>query len=180
MKTSKAKIAEYWQKNCPYDEIELNVDIADMPFHCWNCGDDCRSGKSNDISKTRLQRCHIIPNSEGGNDTPENYMLLCKQCHIDAPDSTYKNAMWEWVKSNKTKISLYGTYRMNKGLEIFEKRYGCSFLKDIAPLISDDAGKGAEIIAIEFKNIIRHGGFKVNPESYVALFRKIQKDYTNL
>jgi 5-methylcytosine-specific restriction endonuclease McrA len=41
--------------------------------HCEECGGQ--------FKKSELQRHHIIPRSEGGDDMPWNLQLLCADCH---------------------------------------------------------------------------------------------------
>ena len=49
-------------------KLGLEWDDKDI---CWGCG----------FKTEYLQRCHIIPHSLNGVDEPNNYVLLCKQCH---------------------------------------------------------------------------------------------------
>ena len=102
-KTNLKDIAIYWRKNPYCCETELNFDWIDNEKVCWNCAKETKS----------LERCHIIPHSLNGIDEPNNYVLLCNQCHKQAPNNNNKNYMWEWIKSNKTPISLYNTYLAN-------------------------------------------------------------------
>lgn len=45
-----------------------------------------------------LERAHVIPHASGGSDTdPENFALLCRQCHRDAPDTEDAQWFWHWV-----------------------------------------------------------------------------------
>jgi hypothetical protein len=63
LKTKKQEIREYWADKmfeCPED-LET----------CWGCG-----------ITGRTQRCHIQAVCDGGTDSPDNLMLLCKMCHI--------------------------------------------------------------------------------------------------
>ncbi len=46
---------------------------------------------------TELDRCHIVPQSLGGTDEPENIFLMCKRCHDSAPDTTSKELFLCWV-----------------------------------------------------------------------------------
>lgn len=77
-------IISYWAGHV--DESNLGTDFADAHERCWRCG-----------WKRKLERCHIIPKSLGGNDTPGNLVLLCHQCHLEAPNCKDPSAMWEWI-----------------------------------------------------------------------------------
>ncbi len=52
-----------------------------------------------DWNTARLQRCHLTPRSLGGADTPDNLVLLCADCHRDAPDHVNPRWMLAWVRS---------------------------------------------------------------------------------
>ena len=172
---TKCQISEYWMKNCPYDEAELNIDLTEMPFHCWNCGHDMRIGKSNDSAKTRLQRCHIIPKSLGGENIPSNYVLLCHICHREAPNVRNSQKMWEWIKSNYVPFSIYDSYNINKGLALFEQQKGYSFLTKVLPLIKGDI---SDIIKKEIDNVSFHACERLNASTILGLFEIIESKYT--
>ena len=86
MQTTVKEIIKYHSINA--SELELNVDICDLATRCWRCGEI-----------RRLQRCHIVPASVGGADTPANYILLCNACHEVAPNIKNPNRMLEWLHS---------------------------------------------------------------------------------
>lgn len=44
-----------------------------------------------------LDRCHLIPRAKGGPDTPDNLVLLCSECHKEAPDCLDPNIMLRWI-----------------------------------------------------------------------------------
>lgn len=117
-KTTIKQISEYWKKNSNIPEVDLNFDWADSDTHCWNCG---KNKKSSDNKIVRLERCHIIPKSLGGLDEPSNYVLLCKSCHKDAPNTINKNDMWDWIISNRLPISLYNTFNIENALVRYKK-----------------------------------------------------------
>ena len=141
IKTTKKQIADFWIKNNNICETELNFDWADCYTHCWTCGDDKGCGSKND---SYLERCHIIPHSLNGKDEPDNYVLLCHWCHSKAPNTSNKNDMWDWIKSNYMPYSLYGTYGIRKALIMYEQRNGHSFLdkalgiKNISKVLNDE------------------------------------------
>jgi HNH endonuclease len=178
IKTSKVQIAEYWMDNCPYDEDNMNVDIIDMRFHCWNCGNEKRFNGGNDANKTRLQRCHIIPKALGGEDTPSNFVLLCSECHQEAPNCLSKDAMWKWIRSNYTPLSVYGTYEFRKALIEFKRKHGKSFLFDVLPTISGDI---QAIYKEERDKVSTHSFNRINTSTLLFVLesiweKNIQKD----
>ena len=73
---------------------------------CWACGKPIDTGKEADDPekiwgfrkvRERLNRCHIVPDSCGGFDQPDNLFLLCSQCHVVSPDTTNRAAFLRWV-----------------------------------------------------------------------------------
>lgn len=168
-KTTIKQIADYWVENNNIDEQELNFDWADAYTHCWNCGDNKYRTTTN---KPSLERCHIIPHSLGGNDSPDNYVLLCKECHQEAPNIRNSNDMWDWIKSNYIPFSLYGTYTIRKALVMFKQKEGYSFFDKAVNLNNLN-----EIICAEFKNISTHMR-TVNTTTYYYMFKSIIDKYT--
>lgn len=63
IKTTKEAIISYWAKH--QDECGLSVDWAEAGERCWRYG-----------CERSLDRCHIVPDSLGGKDEPENLVLL--------------------------------------------------------------------------------------------------------
>ena len=70
------------------DETEIGVNLQDAHERCWRCGD-----------KTKLQKCHIVPRSLGGDDHARNLIPLCADCHDEAPNVADPLAMWLWIKA---------------------------------------------------------------------------------
>ncbi len=88
IKTTKLEIVEAWRH-----EIEngsVNVTLKNASTTCWRCG-----------VKKRLDRCHIVPHSKGGEDTPSNFVLLCKHCHFDNPNLDRADIIWDWLRAYK-------------------------------------------------------------------------------
>jgi HNH endonuclease len=62
---------------------------------------------------SRLERAHIVPYSLGGSNHVSNYLLLCKQCHKDAPDTANPRFMLQWAQRRDS----YGTIVLAKFAE---------------------------------------------------------------
>lgn len=45
-----------------------------------------------------LQRAHIVARSQGGNFEPQNFVLLCRECHIEQPMVADRALVIEWVQ----------------------------------------------------------------------------------
>lgn len=110
IRTTKSQIVRYWRDNNLVKGFNL-LHASNPDKHCWNCG-----WKTN-----HLQRCHIVPHMLGGEDTPSNYVLLCNQCHNEAPDVKNPSYMWQWIVSNNhIPKEHYNMYRAANQLEITE------------------------------------------------------------
>lgn len=47
--------------------------------------------------RSRLQKAHLIGYQFDGPNTPDNYAMLCRRCHIDAPDVPDAEQMVRWI-----------------------------------------------------------------------------------
>ena len=81
-------LVDYWSSRVY--EGDLGTDWDEGHKRCWRCGDTYR-----------LERCHIIPKSLDGSNTPDNLVLLCNKCHIEAPDINDSEVMFDWIKRTK-------------------------------------------------------------------------------
>lgn len=100
------EILEYWEPR----SIEIGTTIDFGEPTCWACGQtwEGRYDKSQETKnsfeilwvKAPLQICHIVPKSLNGADTADNLLLLCKECHDNAPNTSIAEIMIEWVKNS--------------------------------------------------------------------------------
>jgi hypothetical protein len=137
-RTTKKKIVEFWSGKI--DECLLNFDWSEAMDVCWNCGS----------LTSYTYRCHIVPDMLEGDDIPRNYVLLCDECHRIAPDVTYPEAMWDWIKSNRTEFGFYDTYKLSVALKEFKSRNGVDFFEKAVHI--DD-------FAIKFKKEMGNVGY---------------------
>ena len=114
--TKPKDIINYWMQYM--DECDLNFDWSEANQVCWRCG-----------YKRKLYRCHIIPDSLGGKDEPNNLVLLCSQCHEEAPNVEDSKFMWDWIKSFHS--PLYNTFFKIRALEEYERIYHKSFINEL-------------------------------------------------
>lgn len=117
IKTKPEEIVQYW--NSHIDESELSVDFKEAHERCWRCG-----------YKRKLERCHIIPRSLRGEDIPSNFVLLCKKCHLENPNISDPDIMWDWLKAYKA--SIYDSFGIIQGLAEYKKIYGNDFMEELA------------------------------------------------
>lgn len=125
IKTTIEQAVNYWSEIV--DECDLTVDWAEAGTHCWRCG-----------CERNLQRCHIVPDSLGGEDVPQNIVLLCARCHAEGPNVIDPNIMWDWIKAYK--VSYYNTFWENMG----QKEYAFIYKKSVKQEI-DNIIKKAKI-----------------------------------
>lgn len=116
IKTKIQEIIDYWIKI--EKEYYLNFDWSEAHIVCWRCG-----------CKRKLQRCHIIPDSLGGKDEPSNFVLLCSECHQEAPNVESSTFMWDWIKSFHNPF--YNTFQQNRALDEYKRIYHKSFFKEL-------------------------------------------------
>lgn len=105
IKTSRAKIAEYWWDNWRKHTNFQPAMFGDIcePM-CWACAGywgefDERLAVFNRRAweRTSLHRHHIMPYAAGGKDVPHNYFLLCPDCHRNAPHTTEPQIFFDWL-----------------------------------------------------------------------------------
>lgn len=107
MAVSKFRIYDYWKDKAITKKFEIKpvsactkeddaLSITEFPdeIFCWACQmPPYQQGTHRTLSglwngDTLLQRSHILEKSLNGEDKPENYFLLCPQCHAESPDTT--------------------------------------------------------------------------------------------
>jgi hypothetical protein len=98
---TKSKILNAWYDiNTRTDFLFLKtngkVRLADDIDRCWNCH---RLENHPWYEDVHIERCHIIPKSKGGSDSPLNLVLLCSDCHRRSPDTTLPEILFEWFES---------------------------------------------------------------------------------
>ena len=121
---SHADIAAHWvgQRITPSGDISPDGDVAigismSEPS-CWGCGmpilgkaelsneKEFRKIWNDPDVRSRLERCHIVPESCGGTDAPHNMFLLCGKCHAQSPDTTNRQAFFRWIYHRNKSYSM--------------------------------------------------------------------------
>lgn len=139
IKTTIADAVNYWSKRV--DEVGLSVDWSEARSHCWRCG-----------CEKNLERCHIIPHALDGKDEPSNIVLLCKRCHVEGPNVSDTEVMWDWICAYS--VPLYETFWSTRGMKEYKFIYGKSIEEDV-------------------NEIIRRAGIKMNESELQALINRI-------
>ena len=88
-------IAAYWRdRTIPGSDRPCFINPEQpccMACHWWceYCEEPCLR---------HLERAHVVPRASGGSDTDvSNFALLCKDCHLAAPDTIDAAWFWQWV-----------------------------------------------------------------------------------
>ena len=109
IRTSKPKIAEYWL-GTENGRARLPGNSALIDFgepSCFACGwmatDPDESPELWRVwDRASLHRCHLVPAALGGRDTPDNLVLLCPRCHVEAPDVGDPDYMLRWISVHES------------------------------------------------------------------------------
>lgn len=97
------------------NKYQMVVDDWGEPC-CWACNKPIigkyekeREGKvdfnltwNDDVVKSKLQKCHIVPRAKGGEDIPSNMFLMCPTCHEQSPDTINAANFLRWVYDQRT------------------------------------------------------------------------------
>ena len=129
---------------------------------CWACGyydinkvkeTDYKSSDQNVFScwnrAAYLEKCHIIPHSISGDNTAGNFVLMCKKCHRDSPDTSSYEAfqVWfdnreHWMNSVHKEYKYYtDIYRLDleKTAKYILSEDGCSFNESFSEFLGNNA-----------------------------------------
>lgn len=175
IRTSIHDAAEYWSQRI--DETDLSVDWSEAETHCWRCG-----------CERHLQRCHIIPDALGGEDTPGNIVLLCKRCHAEGPNVRDPEIMWDWIKAYR--VPFYGTFWNIQGMKEYEFLYQRRiedevryFLSEVPIASQDEMGSSMQTALEEVRREagVHFGQPYLNTATmagvYRMMFKKLAADY---
>lgn len=162
MKTTHREIVDYWARNM--DECGLSVDWDEAEKLCWRCA----QGR-------QLQRCHIVPASLGGSEEPSNLVLLCAQCHAEAPNVDDANFMWTWLRVHA--VPFYGLYWQERGFREYEFIFGKKpfdglNLQEIMPALQDAMGRYMRETSTHW------GQGKLNPSTIAWVLRRTEEELT--
>lgn len=163
IKTSKKEIVEYWFSIV--DECGLSVDASEAHERCWRCG-----------YKQSLERCHIIPNSLGGEDKSSNLVLLCKRCHLENPNIADKEIMWDWLRAYGSPF--YDTFWVRQGMKEYEFIYGKSLEEEFVKRGITDINNFNDILKEQMNETTYHFGHPyLNSATLAGVFRVSFKKY---
>jgi HNH endonuclease len=90
-----------------------------------------------------LERCHLAPRAKGGSDSVDNLVLLCRECHLAAPDCMNPDIMLSWIARRESWVTRE-IHRMsaaidNAGLDCDEFAYWQDLIPDALAQIRQEA-----------------------------------------
>ena len=128
--------------------IPILIDKGEL--NCWACD------MPEELCK--LERCHILAESLGGDGYADNLFLLCEECHKESPDTTNRDAFFRWVYKKRKGYS-NGHPNANKILELIDEelkdRGMMTFEELINTLPKEKQNKLTNILS---NNIFNDGG----------------------
>ena len=164
IKTTKKQIVDYWAEHV--SEAGLSIDFSEADKRCWRCG-----------CQRTLERCHIVPDSLGGEDTPSNFVLLCKRCHLDNPNVADPQIMWDWLHTYA--VPFYDTFWQLQGAEEYEKIYSVSLNDEFRArgLTAENEREFQELLQKQiFKTSYHFGDPHLNIATLAGLYRMAFKE----
>lgn len=165
IKTKINEIVDYWSIH--EDECGLSVDFAEAHERCWRCG-----------HKRGVERCHIVPDSLGGEDIPANFVLLCKRCHLDNPNVADTEVMWDWLRAYA--VPFYDTFWNIHGMKEYERIYGVSFSEELKArnVLRENQDEITEILKTMISKASYHfGDPHLNIATLAGIYRMTIKEY---
>lgn len=165
IKTTKEDIVDYWFSRV--NEAGLSVDASEALERCWRCG-----------CEYKLERCHIVPASLGGKDEPSNLVLLCRRCHLENPNISDPDIMWDWIRAYG--VPFYGTFWGHIGMREYEFIYHKTFAKDVEDLGIPKTYNINEVIKTIMDEILQETSFHyghpyLNAATIAGMYRMLLK-----
>jgi hypothetical protein len=148
---SRFLIAMHWAKR----EFRFVIDSGEPA--CFACGYYEEHWDRPDDVKQRwngaqLERAHILAESIGGSPDVENFLLLCRQCHRDAPMTNTPNLLLNWARNRESWLS-----RSARECSLAIKRIGIAE-EDLQNIRWHEISK-------DFKAHLLHRQFSIHPHS---------------
>lgn len=191
MAISKFQIYNYWKDKAITNKLEIKpraectaeeepLSVTEFPdeIFCWACQmPPYKQGIHRTLgglwnSDRLLQRAHILAKSLRGEDKPENYFLLCPQCHAESPDTTDARLFFAWVRYKRMHESYFVVLRRNmkKAAEILgvDESYVREKFDDLRISRPEEDAYVRDYI---LKNCTLHGSF-IAPLSQIMIMQK--------
>ncbi|WP_348660978.1 HNH endonuclease signature motif containing protein [uncultured Idiomarina sp.] len=96
---TKRQILTYWTSTKEGQEHILRLrkayrikieNVVLLDYDCYSCFACNRQTSS-------LERCHIKPHANGGENIVSNFVLMCSDCHEKSPTIDSEKIFWKWL-----------------------------------------------------------------------------------
>jgi 5-methylcytosine-specific restriction endonuclease McrA len=171
---SKAAIVEAWKDWLRWEGISLENPC------CFACGRPMSSDyKGDDVMKrwenTRLEKAHIVAHSLGGSNEPNNFFLLCVECHANAPTTMYRENFMQWVTAQNFLSRQMGKFM--EELEIFlpDPKEREKFMEWMSKYSFEQL---KEMLRDRQEEFTQHGG-SIPMSTWVAMLVRIWRETTS-
>jgi 5-methylcytosine-specific restriction endonuclease McrA len=160
MEVEHRDVVDYWSAR--EDDCGLGATWADADRLCWRCG-----------RKAKLQQCHIVPKARGGACEPSNLVLLCNQCHREAPNVSDPRYMWIWLRA--TSDAFYEVFCFRRAMDQYVAMFGKAPFEGV-----DAAAAPAEEVKSLFRQMlcgaVKHfGEGHLNPVTVACVIHQVEQ-----
>ncbi len=106
-------------------------------------------------------------------ESPSNLVLLCAQCHAEAPNVADPEFMWVWLRAHA--VPLYGTYWQERGIREYKLIYGEDPFVGLSP--SDELMKAVLLIVRDLvpRTSSHWSQGKLNPATWAWVMRQVDQ-----
>lgn len=123
-------------------------------------------------TRSKLNRCHIVPGMLGGEDAPSNLFLMCEECHTLSPDTIYPSVFFKWVVERHNQY-LYGVLHPRYVFERVDKMLREEYNTSIVELSDKIYQMGGEVIDLEefMKNRVGFHASSISDSSWLSVIK---------
>lgn len=104
-------------------------------------------------------------------------MLLCHRCHLENPNVTDPEIMWDWIQAYA--VPLYDTFWMIQGMKEYKFIYGKTFNEELKERKIDEE-KIIKLLQQKMKQTTYHFGHpNLNAATFAGVIRMAIKKYAD-
>lgn len=151
------KLEEWIDRICTEENEESNL------RKLWNSKE----------TRSKLNRCHIVPGMLGGEDAPSNLFLMCEECHALSPDTIYPSVFFKWVVERHKQYycgRLHPRYIFEQVDKMLQEEYNTSIVE-----LSDKIYQmGGEVTDLKefMKNRAGFHATSISDSTWLAIIKK--------
>lgn len=97
------KTDEAWERLMPYRNGPMLFDeeMLELKHDFGYCNPMCFACFRQRSQWNKFERAHIVPHMLGGSNEPSNFVLLCKECHLENPNTKHEDIYFKWISRVK-------------------------------------------------------------------------------